>query len=91
MYKITLESERDYETLLWLSDRGYDAGIWNLSEITADCDEDGDYVFTMTLEISEPDAWAIQDEIERYPTDFLACCGSDTLSASLLEFMEEIV
>jgi hypothetical protein len=81
-YTFTL-SDNDHTTLKWLTDRGYDADIYDLADHTYDMDTD-----TWKLELSEPAAWEVQDNICE---GFLTCCGSETLAKTLNTFIESIV
>jgi len=86
-YKTKPLSERDYTTLLWLADRGYDGGVFeNCDAVEPNDDGDG-----FTLHFTEVSAWEIRDTIDDDPHAFLACCGSDTLATALRSMIETIV
>jgi hypothetical protein len=86
-YLVTIESERDWQTLHWLEDHGYAGSILEHAELEYENEETGQYV----LSLDEPSAWGVSDCVEDDPDSFLACCGSETLSAALLGLLEEIV
>ena len=83
-YTIVLD-DREYKTLAWLADHGYDAGIYDGSVRTTDDDD------MTTLRIPEYKAWEIRDAVEEDPHAFLASNGSRSLSEKLYEFLENIV
>ena len=91
-YQITIETERDWETLHWLADRGYDGGVLNAGTYSDKCAEfEGMLCAPYVLDIDEPSAWEVCDAVEEDPDAFLACCGSDTLERVLIDFVGSIV
>ena len=87
-YTVTIETERDFETLLWLSAHGYDAGLYgHADELLEEDEATGRRVYGL----SEPSAWEFASDVEADPDAFLACCGSPTLSAALLLLLGSIV
>jgi len=85
-YKIESLTKEEYETLLWLSDRGYDAGILEL--ISGGQTEDGGYTFEP---IPEHVAWQINDNIAEDEGAFLTSNGSRSLEEKLFAFLEKII
>ena len=51
-YMIKFETERDWITLLWLSDRGYDAGFLNACDL-----EENETDAYLVVSMTEPAAW----------------------------------
>jgi hypothetical protein len=99
-YTVRIVGERDYATLCWLSDRGYDGGFLGVARLERiegpngvaidepdDMGSDGVRVYSLT----EPEAWTVREYVDEDPCAFLACCGSDTLARALLGFLERIV
>lgn len=85
-YKIDDLTPEELKTLMWLSDRGYDAGIFELAP--GEETEDGGYRFE---EIPENVAWEIQEKYNDDPDAFLTSNGSRTLAEKLNRFLESIV
>jgi hypothetical protein len=85
-YQIEDLNKKEYATLCWLSDHGYDGGILDLAdgEVT---EEDG-YKFKP---IPENVAWQIAEKIEEDPHAFLASNGSRSLGDKLMKFLDDIV
>lgn len=92
-YRIRIETERDWETLLWLSDHGYDGGIYKNGEILGDetAESDGLYCAPYVLGFPEHLAWDCDENVSDDPDAFLSCCGSSSLSSALSTFIQEIV
>jgi len=79
-YKIEPLTVEEFETLCWLNDHGYDAGI--LTHVPSPGE---------LIEISEPDAWKVQEEIDLDPGAFLTCNGSESLNEKIWKFINSIV
>jgi len=79
-YKIEPLDEEEYETLCWLSDHGYDAGI---------CDHVNGPGEETTL--MEPQAWEILEAIDEDPNAFLSSNGSRSLAQKLYKFIDDVV
>lgn len=84
-YTVTIEGERDIATLRWLDARGYAGDILNLAEEVESSDE------RLVLGLSEPSAWGFRGYIDSDPNAFLSSCGSETLSAALIDLWQSIV
>ena len=85
-YKIEDLDEEEYETLCWLSDRGYDGGI--LDSLDGEQKEDGGYSFKP---IPENKAWEIKQAIDDDRHAFLTSNGSESLAEKLNKFLNNIV
>lgn len=86
-YTVRIVGDRDWQTLLWLSARGYDAGLYDLAQLE---DFDGE---VHVLSLSEPAAWEYS---ERVSADidtgtFLSCNGSYSLHVALMDLWDSIV
>lgn len=99
-YTVRIIGERDHETLLWLSKRGYDAGFYDLATLEQIEDPDGAEIeepdgerpdAVRVYSLTEPDAWQFKENYDADPDAFLACCGSDTLQGALVTFLDSIV
>jgi len=96
-YTVRIVGERDYATLCWLSDHGYDAGFLELATLErvetpdgTEIDDDGSDTVRV-YGLSEPEAWNFKDEYDADPCAFLACCGSSTLTEALVRLLDCIV
>jgi hypothetical protein len=100
-YEVKIKGARDYATLRWLADHGYDGSFMDCAELDryespdgrtletdGECEAD-DAVRVYTVE--EHKAWEFSEYIESDPDAFLACNGSTTLGESLLGLEQEIV
>ena len=87
MYTITLENNRDYLTLVWLAEHGYDADFLNLAALSDENEMTGRRIYTMT----EPDAWQFNENVNNDTDAFLSCCDSWALQNALCEFWQKIV
>jgi hypothetical protein len=85
-YEVTL-TRAEEKTLLWLRDRGYDAGFYHHSSSIIEDETDEN----ITYKFYESDAWRVEDEYNEYPDAFLACSANETLNEKLLSFLESIV
>jgi hypothetical protein len=88
MYTIENLDTTEYETLLWLSNHGYDAGLYELTCLNESEYQKGVFVFEP---IPEHVAWAINEAINDDPDAFLACNGSRSLADKLYTFINSIV
>jgi len=78
-----LEITQDqWHTIVWLSQRGYDAGIFEAMQCT-----DNPEVFA----IEEHDAWDCFDQFTADPHAWLTCCGDSSLADTLNNFISNIV
>lgn len=84
-YTIGPLDEREFETLAWLADHGYNAGIYDGS--AKSYDDEGN----VTLRIPEFKAWEIKEAVDEDPHAFLANSASRGLNEMLLKFIDEIV
>lgn len=82
-YRIELWRE-EYTTLCWLAERGYDGSI--LDNCTVD--ENGPDV---TLELTEAQAWEVNECVNDDPDAFLTCNGDKQLARKLQTFLNSIV
>lgn len=85
-YIIRIETERDWITLQWLAERGYDAGFLDACAL-----EENDTDAYLVVSMTEPDAWTFSALVNDDPSAFLTCNASDTLNSSLLGFFDSIV
>lgn len=85
-YTIEPLDKKEYATLSWLSDRGYDGGILELT--SGEETDDGGYKFES---IPEHVAWQIKDNIDEDEHAFLTSNGSRSLAEKLLAFIDAIV
>ena len=83
-YRIEIKNERDYNTLCWLADRGYDGDFLKLADLIDENEETGRRVY----EMEEHKAWEFSENAEN--EGFLSCNGSETLQDSLIQLWEEI-
>jgi len=81
MYTLTLTQD-ELETLLWLRDHGYDAGLYGRLEGGA---EEGEY------RLPEVDAWEWLEDIRQNPHAYLTCCGDDALANKLARLEDSVV
>ena len=79
-YEIEPLDEEEYETLCWLSDRGYDAGI--CEHVSGPGEE---------ITLTEPQAWEVLESIDEDPHAFLASNGSESLAKKLYKFIDSVV
>lgn len=86
-YKIERLTKREYDTLAWLADHGYDGSILATAGVEEEHSDGGVTLGAMT----EPQAWIIQEYIEEDPDAFLASNGSRTLAEKLHKFLDSIV
>ena len=86
-YRIPRLTKREFATLEWLSDRGYDGGILDAAGIEEEY-PDGS---VQLGDIPEPAAWGIRDNIEEDPHAFLSSSGSRELNDKLIQFVDSIV
>lgn len=86
-YSIEPLTPTEYETLRWLSARGYDAGILDAAGVEEEL-ADGRVVLGT---LSEPEAWQINENIEEDPHAFLTSNGSRGLATKLQKFLDSIV
>ncbi len=87
VYVIELDSNRDWHTLVWLSNRGYDGNVLALAEDIAHYDE-GERT---QIGLTEQQAWEFRDYVDSDPDAFLACCGSETLAKVLNDLFLDII
>jgi hypothetical protein len=93
-YIVTIETERDYETLKWLADHGYDGSLMANSVLSDDSavDEDGEFhCAPYVLGLTQLQAWAFSEYVDDDLDAFLSCCGSSTLSDALIDLWQSIV
>ncbi len=83
-YKIEPLDREEHCTLHWLSERGYDHGIYQ--KLAGNEIADGGYEFDS---IPEHVAWEFMDALD--DEAFLTCNGSRSLARKLLAFLESIV
>ena len=86
-YRIAPLTKTEYATLVWLSERGYDAGILKTAGIEKEL-FDGTVVLGS---IPEHKAWEIKENYDQDPNAFLTSCGSEGLKEKLYAFMDRIV
>jgi hypothetical protein len=91
-YTVTIETERDYETLKWLADHGYDGSLMANSEVSDDSNEHGGWFCApYVLGLTQLQAWAFSEYVDDDLDAFLSCCGSSTLSDALIDLWQSIV
>jgi hypothetical protein len=86
-YQIEDLTAREYATLAWLADHGYDAGILRAAGVEEEFDDGR----VRLGRIPEHKAWEINERIEEDPDAFLASNGSRSLGDKLLKFVGSIV
>lgn len=86
-YRIPPLTKTEYETLIWLSEHGYDAGILKTAGVQDNL-PDGGVILGM---IPEHKAWEIRDAIDADPNAFLTSCGSAGLAEKLNRFVDSIM
>lgn len=84
-YQMTL-SEEDFQLLLWMRDRGYDAGLIDNAREEVEREDGG-----VTLFWSEYALWQVTEMYEEDPGAFLTCCGSETLRDACHKLLGEVV
>lgn len=83
----------DVQTLRWLADHGYDAGLWDrlyLEHAPDECDH-ADCRLPYLYSLSEPDTWAWVEAIAADPHAYLTCNGSQTLTNALRHLEESVI
>lgn len=86
-YRIPRLTKREFATLEWLSDRGYDGGILEAAGVEEEY-PDGS---VQLGDIPEPAAWEIHNNVEEDPGAFLSSSGSEGLNDKLIGFLDAIV
>ena len=86
-YRIPPLNQREYATLRWLADRGYDGGILKLAGVEEELPDGGVVLGALT----EPEAWEFHDNVDQDLNAFLASSGSRTLNDKLFGLYERIV
>ena len=90
-YRITL-TDKEYETLCWLSDRGYDAELLDLATLESTPeDELPEAPNVYVLVMSEPTAWTWNENIEADRHAYLTCLGPGDLMDKLIALEQSIV
>ena len=86
-YWIEPLTPRDYATLRWLADRGYDGGFLQLAGVEEEL-PDGRIVMGA---LTESEAWQFRENVDEDPGAFLSSSGSRTLNDKLLGLYDGIV
>lgn len=86
-YRLAPLTEREYQTLLWLADRGYDGGLFDLAGV----EEQRPNGAVVLGALTEAEASQFRENVDDDPHAFLTSSGSAGLNEKMMRLYDSII